>query len=367
MKNTINKNDPIPRYLQVRRILEHAVRTGQYRPGSQLPGERELAVEMQVSQMTVNKAILTLVSDGWLRREIGRGTFVPHDFHPPQPAVLRIGFAIPYPLENASEDHYLGPLLRGIQRAVTNESVSLNLLETPFDSFYTRLNDASLDGFLLTDVVDECLADVRKLAAEGKRMVILSTERDSLPVPSVDSDNLGGAQEAMEHLISLGHRRIGGLFTYTDSSNSRQRLRAYTETLRKHGLDVPEDCCIALDRSHSIPDVLAAGIRAMLAKPDRPTAYFCGGYYIALETIQAAREAGVRIPEDLSVVGFDDPVSASYLTPPLTTVRQPLEEMGYKATHMLLRWLRHHEEPSAHKVLPARLKVRGSTAPPSAD
>src|SRR5262249_53994776 len=94
-RKKVDKTDPIPRYLQVRKILEETIRSGQYGRGSRLPGEREIARDLNVSQMTVNKAVLALVQDGWLHRETGNGTFVRSDFRPPAPTILRLGFAVP--------------------------------------------------------------------------------------------------------------------------------------------------------------------------------------------------------------------------------------------------------------------------------
>src|SRR5581483_8162918 len=290
-KSPIDKTDPMPRYLQVRRVLEESVRSGQYRPGSQLPGERELAQQLQVSQMTVNKAILALVNDGWLRREIGKGTFVSDGFRPPLPEVLRIGFAVPTTAEVAQEDFYLGALLRGIQRAVTNAPVSLTLLETPTDSLYERLIEAPVDGFLLTDVLDRCLDDVQRLAQAGRKMVILGADREPLHVPFVDSDNYGGARAAVEHLLSLGHRRIAGVFAYSGSCNTRHRLRAYQETLRAHGIAAPPEYTLTFGNIYPLLEPVHAQVTQLLSRTPRPTAFFCGGYYLALEAMKAVQEA----------------------------------------------------------------------------
>lgn len=361
-RRTVDKNDPTPRYLQVRHILEESVRTGKYRPGAQLPGERELAQTLQVSQMTVNKAIQAMANDGWLRREIGKGTFVLDDFRPPPPAVMRVGFAVPVTAETAQEDYYLGALLRGIQRAVSNEPISLTILETPVEALYERLMDAPIDGCLLIDVLDRTQDDVLRLAQAGRRMVILGADQDPLPIPYVDSDNYGGTRAALEHLIELGHRRIAGIFAYRDSCNTRQRLRAYRETLEAHDITVPDSYCIALGNIYPLFEPLHKAVAQLLAQTPRPTAFFCGGYYLALETIQGLRAQGVRIPEEFSVVGFDDPISASYFSPPLTTVAQPLEEMGQRATRKLVHWLHSQEEPEP-EILPVTLRIRGSSAP----
>src|SRR5207302_6583580 len=110
-----------------------------------------------------------------------------------------------------------------------------------------------------------------------------------------------------------------------------------------------------------------ARVSQLLTLSPRPTAFFCGGYHLALEAMKAIQEAGLRIPEDISLVGFDDPISARYLSPALTTVHQPLEEMGQLAACKLVQWLRTQEEPPHRNVLPATLQVRDSTAPVSGD
>ena len=104
-------------------------------------------------------------------------------------------------------------------------------------------------------------------------------------------------------------------------------------------------------------------IRQLLRERPYPTAFICGGYNQALEIMRAIRDEGLAIPADISVVGFDDPVSAAHLAPPLTTVRQPLDEMGRMAMTKLSQWLATHTEPQRENVLPTELIVRCSTGP----
>ena len=127
----------------------------------------------------------------------------------------------------------------------------------------------------------------------------------------------------------------------------------------------PDDTFVLMEEeATSISQPGREKIRQILRSSARPTAFFCGGYYLALEVMRIAREEGLDIPEDLSVVGFDDPVSAALLSPPLTTVRQPLDEMGRVATEMLLEWLKNTAPPRHGVVLPAQLMVRQSTTSP---
>lgn len=358
----IDKKNPLPRYLQVKQLLEKRVRMGAYRPGVRLPGERDLAQEFGVSQMTVNKGIMEMVDAGWLYREQGRGTFVAEGFRPPLPARLHVGIVTRVEAGRLLEDYYLGSLFRGMQRAVSDAPVMLSILGA--DSFSPQPGDAALDGYLFVDLLHDNMPDAHRLLDFGKRLVVVSASWPDMRAPFVDSDNVGGSRAAVEHLLDLGHRRIAGVFMLSATSNSRDRLHAYEAVLAERSLRLPRDYTIATENSFSCSERRNKQVRALLQRSDRPTAFFCAGYYSALETLDVIREAGLRVPEDVSLVAFDDPLSARHITPPLTTVSQPLEAMGRLAMEKLQRWLTHGEQPERQDILPTQLVVRGSTLPP---
>jgi len=363
MAYAVDKTNPIPRYLQIRQIIEDQIRTGKYGPGSKLPGERDLAAVFGVSQMTVNKAIISLVQDGWLRREVGNGTFVSESLQIPPPASVTVGFAIPFSTTFAEDDIYLGSLMRGVQNAMLNQPASFKALETPPHMLYDCVMEAGLDGWIFTDVLQTSLEDIIRLRQEGQKIIILGADEDPIHVPYVDSDNVSGTREAVEHLIGLGHRRIAGAFMYMGKCNSRQRLASFRDTLLRNDVELDENFVIDLGNGEPVEGEMRDRVIALLTRHDRPTAIMCGGFYAALDMIQIAREVGLRIPDDLSVVGFDDPLAARYLSPPLTTVRQPLEEMGQCAMTYLCEWLLQGREPPQRTVLPETFVVRESTAP----
>ncbi len=344
-------------------MLEDSLRQRKYRPGEQIPGERELAKSMQVSQMTVNKAIQSLVEDGFLIREMGKGTFVASTYRPGVPDVIKIGFAIPTPVESTQVDHYLAPIIRGMQREAMNYSAQLVIAEAPRDKLYERTKLLNLDGFILTDVVESNRQDILKLASERHKLVLLGTAAQSMPVPSIDSDNFEGTKLGLQHLFDMGHTRIAGVFAYVDSSNTKHRIQAYKDAMHERRSRFNESYILKLGMENPTFEPLHEMVFRLLKSESPPTAFFCGGYYLALETMRAIRETGLRIPEDISVVGYDDPISAIYLTPPLTTVFQPLEEMGIAAVKLLLNWI-HNEDDIPEKImLPSKLIVRGTTAP----
>jgi LacI family transcriptional regulator len=198
----------------------------------------------------------------------------------------------------------------------------------------------------------------------GLPMVVIDTV--SLPRPeftSIGSTNFAGGVAATEHLLGLGHRRIGYLGGPQTLACSLARLHGYRAALENAGLD-PAGACTAVGDFSFATGVRVAG--EWLARPDRPTAVFAGSDQIAFGVLEAARRAGLRVPDELSVVGFDDSYAAASAAPPLTTVHQPLRQMGALAVQTVLRLAAGQPLTSHHVELATHLVVRSSTAPPPA-
>jgi len=177
---------------------------------------------------------------------------------------------------------------------------------------------------------------------------------------SVGSTNFIGGTQAVQHLVDLGHRRIAFAGGPSDSVPARERMQGYLATLSLAGIEPDPD--LQMMEEHTYAEGLQMGER-LLTQPNPPTAIFAGCDAIALGVLEAARRHGVRVPEDLSIVGFDDTYAATSATPALTTVRQPLVEMGRVAMRTLLQQVRGEVTDSPHIQLSTRLVVRSSTAP----
>lgn len=176
---------------------------------------------------------------------------------------------------------------------------------------------------------------------------------------TIDSDNFGGARVATQHLIDLGHRRIAHMRGRSDLASAQLREDGYRESLAEAG--IPFDPALVLDGGYQTAQSAEAA-RSLLTREDRPTAVFAANDMSALGVLQVALELGLRVPDDLSVIGFDDIPEASSSTPPLTTLAQPLQDLGAQALQMLVELLAGNEVPS-RVHLPAELVVRGSTGP----
>lgn len=176
---------------------------------------------------------------------------------------------------------------------------------------------------------------------------------------TIDSDNRGGARVATRHLIELGHRRIAHIRGRNDLASAQLREEGYRESLADAGITF--DPGLVRDGGYQAA-LTEEAARELLRGFDRPTAVFAANDMSALGVLAVARELGLRVPEDLSVVGFDDVPEAAASHPPLTTMAQPLQALGAQALHMLIELLDGRPVP-AHVQMPARLVIRASTGP----
>lgn len=202
-----------------------------------------------------------------------------------------------------------------------------------------------------------------RLLTRSIPFVVVDTEGQPPPgVPTVGSTNWDGGLAATRHLLGLGHRRIGVISGPPDVLCSRARVDGYRSAHDEAGT-TPDPALVRWG------DFTAEGgfqhATALLALDDPPTAIFAGSDHQALGVQRAARDAGLRIPQDLSIVGYDDLPLAAWLSPPLTTVRQPLREMAALATRMVLTLAEGKELASMRMDLATELVVRDSTMPPS--
>jgi len=257
-------------------------------------------------------------------------------------------------------------VIRGVENVAQSAGLSVVLSEsagrlTPGRSWADQVAARRPHGVVL--VLSELDAGQQALlTSRSIPFVVVDPAGDPGPdVPSIGATNWQGGLAATRHLIELGHTRIGAISGPTRMMCSRARIDGYRAAMETAGLPVDPSLVLDGDFHHE------AGYRLgleLLRRPDRPTAIFAGNDLQALGLYEAARELGLRIPEDLSVVGFDDLPVARWVGPPLTTVRQPLTEMAEAAARLVLELGSAQEERAATRLeLATSLVVRSSTAP----
>jgi len=256
-------------------------------------------------------------------------------------------------------------IIQGIEAAAQRAGYTVLLGNTQHDEqheerYARMLKRKEADGLIfLGHRLPEAAAELVDAMAPRCAPVVNGCEYSpALGVASVHIDNTAAASDAMTHLYDLGHRRIGIITGPLVSPLSRDRLLGATSRARAHDAE-PHLVVRHGDFSLESGALLADGL---LARPDRPSAIFCFSDEMAIGAIATARTRGLRVPHDLSVVGFDDIRFARHIDPPLTTIAQPMREIGEGTVRLLLEILNGDEITPISVTLPHKLTVRGSTS-----
>ncbi len=256
--------------------------------------------------------------------------------------------------------YYNTEIVRGAFNVCTERRYTVTLLndEGTFEFYASLFRRRQFDGIVLVHV-DVDLRLVEELKTTGFPLVVVGSVPDPF-VNSVDVDNYGSAQQVVRYLVGQGHRRIAIINGPPQRLASRDRRAGFRTMMRQFGLPLPE----VYDQPGDFST--RSGYEAMnrlLNVPEPPTAVFAINDRMAIGALRAVHDAGKQVPDDISVVGFDDIPVAQYLNPPLTTVRQPLYELGEAAAHLLFDILEGRVSSPARVVLSASLVERSSVKP----
>jgi LacI family transcriptional regulator len=224
------------------------------------------------------------------------------------------------------------------------------------------VSEHRVDGFVITPPCDADGIVIDLLSTYRVPFVLINPLNREKPVPCVTGDDYHGAFAMTEHLISLRHRRIGFLMGPRNLRASLDRLYGYRAALDVHGIPFEEQW---VEDSENTYDGGITAARLLAGCQPRPTAIFAGNDEAALGAMYALQAMGLRIPQDLSVCGYDDTPLSKNVWPGLTTVHQPADEMVQLATQMLIQLLKGQHVEKTEILLPAQLVIRGSTAAPA--
>lgn len=359
----LDRSDKRPLYKQLLEHYQRLIEQGVLAKGSRLPTEMALMARHGVSRGTVRQALRGLSDAGLVRRETKNGTVVTLGVGselPEKPLGRIIGVIFP-----ETRDAFCLDIMKGVQAACrergahaafgySHHSSALERAEV------TRMKRAGFGGVLVLPHDDAAL--FRELAAARYPFVYLDQALAEVPGDFVGVDNVAASFGATEHLLGLGYRSVA--FVHQNSgfaeapSTVRERFRGYQDALTAHGLPFDPACLVAATTERDYAEFA-------LSAP-RPRAAVCANDSTAAKLLEAAATAGVRVPQELAVVGFDDIPVAEALS--LTTVAQPSREIGLQAARLLLGRIGGDTSPLVRKLLPTRLVVRGScgTRPRSA-
>ena len=353
-RNTINPKSSVSIPAQLRDLIMEDIETQVYKPGERFESERGLAERFGVSRASVRETIGILIDSGVLQRATGRGTFVADQTARPKPQQIVI-------LISAEILHFTsgyGLVLRGAESACSKSGDTLILRVIGNEPFEINpQHDARPDGAIIIGGVRKDVAQRYRDLQVPIALVDLLERQELSESEAVRIDYASGTAVALDRLHELGHTRIG----FVGFSGSH-KYELYWQSLERLGMGYDPGCVEFLHPLDLEPGVLS-GLRRMqtiLARGRRPTAVLATNDFVALGAVEALTIAGLRVPHDVSVVGYDDLKVAT--SPPLSTIRADLEQVGRIAVAALHRRIQGnlHDAPL---VVPVQFIERGSSGP----
>lgn len=320
----MDKNS-LPKYKIVEQEIIQAI--ADHRIIDKLPGERTLSKDFGFSYMTVRKAINNLVNQGVLYKVPSKGAFVKQ----PEAAELKrtIGYFIDKRIKSGISSPYYSMIYNAIEKEAAKHDYSVMYFS---DADPERLNKVlkKVDGVIAT-----CFPHNENIIALMNKQlptVLIDNESEDQTIPSVVIDNFTADYKTVDYLYRLGHRRIGFMTGLNNSNVGRNRLNGYKKGLIDFGLDHDPDLVFYGNYSFSSG---IEGAEYFLNLETFPDALVCANDSMALGAIQRFKTTDIKVPEDISIVGFDDIEVASQVTPALTTIAAPIEDIAIHAFTMV--------------------------------
>lgn len=378
-KIQLDHNSYVSLHAQLHNTLRQLIISGRWENGERIPSETQLAQHLEISRSTVRIALQSIEVEGLITRVAGRGTFVCYD--PTTALETRlIGF-----VTRSFHNEIHRTLLSSVETELRSAGHSL-----VFSKAQDNQEEVTVLSQLLTDNVRGVVLWANARTTTAQQEVLWSYQAQGVPIVFMDrvvdgvdadyvgSDNYGGTYTLVNHLIELGHRDIA--YLSHDISNLypiEERYRGYQAAMRQHNFPDAAVWKITSPNSDAffetdLYDLLDqqiphfnSQIQNLIEKAaPQPTALVCANDALAILAMRAVRHMGMTVPNDISIVGFDDITLAAYLDIPLTTVSQDAHEIGRRAAQILLERLDGFSGPSAHHVVPTKLQIRMSTTTP---
>jgi GntR family transcriptional regulator, arabinose operon transcriptional repressor len=356
----VDREISVPLYLQIRDALRSEILEGRYLNKS-LPGELDLVERFGVSRGTVRQALRSLEQLGMLKRERGRGTFALTTSRPPHSQVSSpITAAIIVPHLRGS---VVPTLLLGVEsvtrkrgaRLVFNQSEQSQEIQS---KVLEEVRNSEVSGIILFPV-DAGYRDpvLQQMISDGYPVVLVDRYIRGLNLDYVTSDGYGGMLQAVQHLLGIGHRRIGFITWNLHQSGQFSRFLGYRQALLDWGIEPDANLVCEMQE---LPVESLEPLEQFLQGSHRPTAVVTLNDYLATQVFRVARRLGLSIPKDLALIGFDDIDVDAQMDVPLTSVSQPIFEMGSRVAELLLEKISAPQRDTQRVILTTHLVIRES-------
>ena len=360
----LDRQSFVPLYHQLAIILEKQIENGTFNRGDFIPSVRKLCQRYEISDITARRAILELTKKGLVSRSAGKGMFV--DVKPKKELTVTL-IALGLDTKSYWSGAYMFfDLVRGITQATLEKNMSLKFVFPKKDVEPTLflkefIETQKIDGIFIHVLTREDISyeEIKILRKAKIPYVVVKSHIPEKKISCVFSDDFKGAAIATEYLISLGHRRIGFINGPLDKVVVwQERMGGYKEALKKYKIQL--DRKLIQENSSVFEKNGYESMKKLLQLKSRPQAVFVAGDGMAVGAYKAIKRKGLRIPEDISIIGYDDADAASWLDPPLTTIRTSFFDFGEKSAKLLSDMIAEGDFPEKEAVIEPVLKIRSS-------
>lgn len=337
-------NHETPKYMKLKQQILEWLLSGKLKGDEQIPSEHEIADMFDVSRHTVRQAIGEMANDGWLYRIQGKGTFVRKPQARKDDVTQTIGVITTY-----ISDYIFPLIIRGAEATLREQGYRLMLSSTDNDKEKERQCLEMMMTYPLSGLIVEPTrsAQVNRnldyfLSLEYRQIpyIMINESYPELNCPYVKVDDEHGGYLAAQHLIELGHRKIAGFFK-TDDLQGIGRMRGFMKAHQERRVPMPPEFMIrySTEEKQSKP-LQAAEAFLQQCVDERPTAFVCYNDELAIAILEKIRQTGMRVPDDISLVGFDDAGLAVASEVKLTTLIHPKMDMGIQAAKILISFIK---------------------------
>jgi GntR family transcriptional regulator of arabinose operon len=346
-------NKQMPKYLQLKQEIMSWLHSGRLKPNEQMPSEHDIASQFQISRQTVRQTLGELEKEGWLYRLQGKGTFVS------QPRIRQLQDVQTIGMITTHISDYIFPhIVRGAEGMLRRRGYSLMLSSTDNDKEKERENLELMLGQPLSGLIIEPTKSAQgnpnlhyylQLQVHNIPFIMINERYPELHCPCLKVDDEAGGFAAAEHLIQLGHSSIAGFFK-TDDLQGANRLKGFLRAYREYDLPLQPDTVTHYTTEEKSTKPFERAL-SMLRQEERPTAFVCYNDELAVRLLEAARQTGLSVPGDLSIVGFDDSSLATATEVKLTTLTHPKMDMGVQAAELLLDMIENKTSEAAKEIV----------------
>lgn len=339
-------NEKLPKYMQVAEYFKEIINSKKVEYGEKLPSESEIMEQFKVSRHTVRQALMNLERDGYVYKEHGRGSFCCFRENRSDENKKTIAVITTY------ISNYIFPhIIRGVEEVLSLAGYMLTLFNTNNEKQKEQeylqkvIQDDNVVGLIIEPTMS-ALENTnfylyKELETKGIPYIMINAKYDDLDPAYVIMDDVEGGKVITDYLLQLGHKQIAGIFK-TDDKQGVNRLLGYKKALAQYGVNINNEYIAEFSTTQEdfIPYEFANNL---LRKENRPSAIVCYNDQAAIQVLHAIRDIGLRVPEDISIVGYDNSDMATATEVKLTTIRHPKDELGKRAARFLINMIENKE------------------------